>query len=137
MKRIHLNAFTQCAAGLQSFGQYRNPRDRTSQGYTDVRDAMKLAGLAPLIVGNPQQVTDEMERWVDEGEIDGFNLVPIFQPGGHADFVDLVVPELQRRGRVRTEYEGTTLREHFFGQGRCRLTPDHVGSSYAPKKEIR
>jgi hypothetical protein len=83
-----------------------------------------------VIAGEPRQVADELERWVDEGGVDGFNLVPIYQPGSHTDFVDLVVPELQRRGRVRRAYEGSTLREHFFGRGQCRLVADHIGSSY-------
>jgi FMN-dependent oxidoreductase (nitrilotriacetate monooxygenase family) len=96
----------------------------------EVGEAMKLAGTAVVIVGEPRQVADELERWVDEGGVDGFNLVPIYQPGSHADFVDLVVPELQRRGRVRRAYEGSTLREHFFGHGQCRLVADHIGSSY-------
>ena len=91
---------------------------------------MKLAGTAVVIIGNPCQVADELERWVDDGGVDGFNLVPIEQPGSHSDFVDLVVPELQRRGRMRTAYEGTTLREHFFGKGQQRLVADHIGSRY-------
>ncbi len=97
---------------------------------TEVGEAMKLAGTAVVIIGNPCQVADELERWVDDGGVDGFNLVPIEQPGSHSDFVDLVVPELQRRGRMRTAYEGTTLREHFFGKGQSRLVADHIGSRY-------
>jgi FMN-dependent oxidoreductase (nitrilotriacetate monooxygenase family) len=96
----------------------------------EVGKEMKVAGTAVLIVGDPRQVADELERWVDEGGVDGFNLVPIYQPGSHTDFVDLVVPELQRRGRMRTTYEGTTLREHFFGKGQHRLVAEHIGSSY-------
>jgi FMN-dependent oxidoreductase (nitrilotriacetate monooxygenase family) len=98
----------------------------------EVGEAMKLAGTASPVVGNPGQVADELERWVDEGGVDGFNLVPIYQPGSHTDFVDLVVPELQRRGRMRTAYGGTTLREHFFGEGQCRLAADHVGRCCRP-----
>lgn len=96
----------------------------------EVGEAMKLVGTAVLIVGDPCQVADELERWADEGGVDGFNLVPIDQPGSHTDFADLVVPELQRRGRVRATYEGRTLREHFFGKGQRRLVDGHVGRSY-------
>jgi hypothetical protein len=85
-----------------------------------------------VILGStPTQIADELERWVEEEGVDGFNLVPIIQPGSFVEFVGLVVPELQRRGRMRTTYEGTTLREHFFGAGQARLVSNHVGRQYA------
>lgn len=91
----------------------------------DAREEMKLASLIPLIVGDPAHVADEIERWVDETGIDGLNLVPIYQPGSFEEFIDLVIPELRRRGRVRNGYDGATLREHLFGAGNPRLLPDH------------
>jgi hypothetical protein len=54
-----------------------------------------------------------MEAWMDGGAADGFNITPTHLPGGIDDFVELVVPELQRRGRFRREYEGATLRENL------------------------
>jgi alkanesulfonate monooxygenase len=63
------------------------------------------------IVGTPSEVVDVMEDWFTTGACDGFNFVPSYFPGGLDDFVDMVVPELQRRGLYRTAYEGTTLRE--------------------------
>jgi len=63
------------------------------------------------IVGSPEEVVDEMERWFRGGACDGFNFVPSVFPVGLNDFVDLVVPELQRRGLYRTAYEGPTLRD--------------------------
>lgn len=65
------------------------------------------------MVGTPESIADEIERWLDEGGADGFNLMPPSLPAGIEDFVDHVVPELRRRGRLRTEYEGTTLRSHL------------------------
>jgi FMN-dependent oxidoreductase (nitrilotriacetate monooxygenase family) len=65
------------------------------------------------LVGTPSQIADHIERWVDAGASDGFLLAPQLFPGDLDDFVDLVVPELQSRGRFRTEYAGTTLREHL------------------------
>jgi hypothetical protein len=88
---------------------------------------MKLASLLPLIVGDPARVADEIERWADVAGVDGINLVPIFQPGSFTDFSELVVPELQRRGRVRTSYDGVTLREQLFGAGHSHLLSDHPG----------
>ncbi|MGH7916918.1 MAG: LLM class flavin-dependent oxidoreductase [Candidatus Binataceae bacterium] len=90
------------------------------------REEMKLASLIPLVTGDPIQVADEIERWIDVAGVDGLNLVPIYQPGSFADFVELVVPELQRRGRVRESFDGRTLREHLF-EGHRYMMPDHPG----------
>ena len=95
-------------------------------------EAMAVGSIMPKIVGTPEQVCDELERWTDDTGIDGFNLVPIVQPGGFRDFVEMVVPVLQRRGRVRTRYNADTLREHFFGPGQRRLAADHVAHRTLP-----
>lgn len=63
--------------------------------------------------GTPLQLADQLEEWFTQGAADGFNVMPPTLPGGLDDFVTLVVPELQRRGLFRTEYVGTTLREHY------------------------
>lgn len=65
------------------------------------------------ILGTPEQIADQLEDWFVNGGADGFNIMPPYLPGGLDDFVDLVVPELQRRGLFRTEYEGSTLRENL------------------------
>ena len=65
------------------------------------------------IVGTPVEVADMMEEWVTGAACDGFNIMPPIFPSGLRDFVDLVVPELQRRGLYRTAYAGTTLRENL------------------------
>ncbi|WP_431284708.1 LLM class flavin-dependent oxidoreductase [Humitalea sp. 24SJ18S-53] len=66
-----------------------------------------------MAIGTASQIADTLEQWVDEDGADGFNLMPPVMPGDLDDFVDQVVPELQRRGRVRREYEGTTLRQNL------------------------
>ncbi|MGI4798757.1 MAG: hypothetical protein ACRYG8_32900, partial [Janthinobacterium lividum] len=63
--------------------------------------------------GTPEQVADQLEARFEARAADGFNLMPATLPGGLGDFVDLVVPELQRRGLFRTRYAGTTLRDHL------------------------
>ncbi|MGI4985592.1 MAG: LLM class flavin-dependent oxidoreductase [Janthinobacterium lividum] len=73
--------------------------------------AGSYAGLA--FVGTPQSIADEMAAWLDADACDGFNIMFPWLPGGLDEFVDRVVPELQRRGMFRTEYEGRTLREHL------------------------
>ncbi|WP_428483241.1 LLM class flavin-dependent oxidoreductase [Rhodopila sp.] len=66
-----------------------------------------------LSIGTPSQIADVMEHWFRNGAADGFNVMPAFLPGSLDDFVDMVIPELQRRGLFRTEYEGKTLRENL------------------------
>jgi len=73
--------------------------------------AGSYAGLA--FVGTPRSVADEMEQWLDERGSDGFNVMFPWLPGGLDDFASLLVPELQRRGIFRRDYEGTTLRDHL------------------------
>lgn len=65
------------------------------------------------VVGTPGDVADELEAWFRKRGADGFNIMAPYLPGGLEDFVDLVIPELQRRGLFRTEYAGQTLREHL------------------------
>ena len=76
--------------------------------------AGRFGGYAGLsMVGTPASIADEMEAWLMEGGSDGFNVMFPYLPAGLDDFVDKVVPELQRRGIFRTEYEGVTLRENL------------------------
>lgn len=90
-----------------------------------ISEWMSVGSIMTSLIGSPQTIADEMERWMDEADIDGFNIHVPAQPTGFVDFVDLVVPELQRRGRMRSAYEGSTLRESLFGSGRKRLPPTH------------
>jgi alkanesulfonate monooxygenase SsuD/methylene tetrahydromethanopterin reductase-like flavin-dependent oxidoreductase (luciferase family) len=68
---------------------------------------------SPLFKGTASQVADEMMDWVADRACDGFTVMPPVAPSGLRDFVDLVVPELQRRGAFRKDYETTTLRGHL------------------------
>jgi len=81
-----------------------------------LRDLYNLTAAARghwVICGTPTKIADILEEWFVEKAADGFNILPAYFPGAFAEFVDLVVPELQRRGLYRHDYEGTTLREHF------------------------
>ncbi|HVJ40197.1 MAG TPA: LLM class flavin-dependent oxidoreductase [Dongiaceae bacterium] len=81
-----------------------------------------------LVSGTPGDIADQLEDWfVNEG-CDGYNVAPPYLPGGFNDFVDLVVPELQRRGLVRTSYGGATLREHM---GLSRPADRHASRALA------
>lgn len=66
-----------------------------------------------VVVGTPAQIADRMQDWFENGAADGFNVMPPLLPQSLDEFVDLVVPELQRRGLFRTAYEGRTLRENL------------------------
>jgi FMN-dependent oxidoreductase (nitrilotriacetate monooxygenase family) len=66
-----------------------------------------------VVAGTPEHIADELELWFQSGAADGFNVMPPYLPGGLQDFVDHVVPELQRRGLFRTEYTERTLRGHY------------------------
>ena len=88
-----------------------------------------VGGAAPVLVGSPATVVDEMQDWIDETGIDGFNLAYTVMPECINDFVDLVVPELQRRGIYKTEYAPGTAREKLFGYG-PRLPNSHPASKF-------
>jgi alkanesulfonate monooxygenase len=76
--------------------------------------AQRVGGYGGLsFVGTPSTIADQMEEWLMTNGCDGFNIMFPFLPQGLDDFVDRVVPELQRRGIFRTEYEGRTLRENL------------------------
>lgn len=75
----------------------------------------RLAGARGhfVMAGTPEQVADVMEDWIDSGAADGFNLMPPILPLMLDAFIEEVVPILRRRGRFRSEYSGTTLRDHY------------------------
>jgi FMN-dependent oxidoreductase (nitrilotriacetate monooxygenase family) len=94
-----------------------------------VREAAKFIGLGgrgPVIVGDPAQVADQLEAWLDETGIDGFNLAFAVAHESMRDVVELIVPELQQRGRYRSAYRDGTLREQLLGAG-PRLPQSHPG----------
>ena len=122
---------TDAIQGLMNYFTVVDPeRDWTIK---EIGEFLSIGSVMPKVIGSPQTVADEIERWVEETGCDGINLVPVNQSSGFIDFVDLVVPELQRRGRVRTHYEASTLREHYFGVGQQRLPPNHVAYKALPK----
>jgi FMN-dependent oxidoreductase (nitrilotriacetate monooxygenase family) len=88
-----------------------------------------IGGIGPVFVGSPSTVADQMEDWIEVTDIDGFNLAFAVRPETFADVADLLVPELQRRGRYKTRYREGTLREKLFG-GSPRLQLPHVGASH-------
>ena len=91
----------------------KGSQDRVLQLMEQERIAFTDAVAKPraLLVGTPTMIADMLEDYFTAGACDGFTLQPSYMPGGLEDFVELVVPILQQRGRLRTEYPGSTLRE--------------------------
>jgi alkanesulfonate monooxygenase len=95
-------------------GRERTIRLAREENLTVRQLAQRLGGYGGLaMVGTPKTIADEMEEWLIERGCDGFNVMFPYLPEGLEDFVDRVVPELQRRGLFRTAYEGKTLRENL------------------------
>jgi alkanesulfonate monooxygenase len=85
-----------------------------SENLTVRQLAERVGGRTGLsFIGTPQTIADQMEEWLETEGSDGFTIQFPFLPMGLDDFVNRVVPELQRRGIFRTEYEGKTLRENL------------------------
>lgn len=88
-----------------------------------------LGGRYPLLVGSAQQVTEQLLRWIDDTGLDGFNLTRTVTPESYADFIDLVIPQLQARGRYKTAYADGALRHKLFGHG-PRLPNSHTAAHW-------
>jgi long-chain alkane monooxygenase len=88
-----------------------------------------IGGLGPLFVGGPQTTADLIEEWVEDTDVDGFNLAYAVTHETFSDIAEHLVPELQKRGRYKRDYAPGTLREKLFGAG-PRLPKTHVGARY-------
>ncbi len=93
-------------------------------------EMMVLGSRQAPIVGSPARVADELQAWVDEADVDGFNLSRTVVPECVEDFVDLVVPELQSRGMMKREYAPGTLRQKLFRAESDRLPATHPAARY-------
>jgi long-chain alkane monooxygenase len=90
----------------------------------EIAEFAGIGGMGAIVVGSPQTVADHLQAWVEETDIDGFNLAYAVTPESFADFTEMIVPELQRRGVYKREYRPGTLRESSLGWGElgCRKT---------------
>lgn len=95
-----------------------------------------IGGLGPLFVGSPSTVADLFQEWVEETDVDGFNLAYAVTHETFADVVELLVPELQKRGVYKQDYAPGTLREKLFGRG-PRLPAEHPGARYRDLPSLR
>jgi FMN-dependent oxidoreductase (nitrilotriacetate monooxygenase family) len=88
-----------------------------------------IGGRGPVIVGSPSTVADELQRWIEVADIDGFNLTSAVRPADLENVARLVSPELRRRGVLPDIAAGSTFRDVVVGAG-PRLAPDHRGASF-------
>lgn len=95
-----------------------------------------LGGNGPVLVGSAETVSDALQQWVDDTDVDGFNLAYILAHQTFADVVEFIVPELQKRGVYQTSYAQGTLREKLFGAGPY-LPENHRGAKYRNLKELK
>lgn len=95
-----------------------------------------LGGNGPVLVGSAETVSDALQQWIEDTDIDGFNLAYILAHQTFADVVEFIVPELQKRGVYQTSYAQGTLREKLFGAGPY-LPENHRGAKYRNLKELK
>jgi hypothetical protein len=137
-------------------------QDPSVQKWTkrQVANLIKLGGLGPVVVGSPESVADQLESWIKDAGVDGFNMAYATSPGTFIDVVNLLMPELEKRGHVWSDYPqpgpapsnwpsakedsnekeaagfgqdeplGLTTREKLYGPGNRRLPVDHYGSRF-------
>ena len=97
-------------------------------------DWLCLGGMSAATIGSPSAIVDEMERWVEIADVDGFNLARVITPGTMDDFIELVIPELRRRGHIpEVPAAAMTMRERFGGTR--RLAKGHPGSFHRAGSE--
>jgi FMN-dependent oxidoreductase (nitrilotriacetate monooxygenase family) len=111
---------------IQSATQLAKQRGWTKR---QLLEELAIGGRYPVIVGDAAAVADELAAWIEEGEIDGFNLTRTVTPESYEDFIDIVVPALQDRGIYKTAYANGSLRNRIFGEG-DRLPSRHAGAAY-------
>ena len=123
LKHLHTNAIQ---SAVEAFSSADPSKTWTVQ---ELADWVGIGGFGPLFVGSPQTVADEMQAWIEETDVDGFNLAYAVTHDSFTDVVELLVPELQRRGVYKKEYAPGTLRDKLFGDG-PRLAASHPAAGY-------
>ena len=100
-----------------------------SRTVRDWADFLAVGGGATIISGSPITVVDQMAQWLEEADIDGFNVAYTVLPECFENIVEMVVPEMQARGLYKTEYAEGSMRQKLFGRG-DRLNADHPAAAF-------
>lgn len=125
---VKSNAIQSTVANFQQAGD-----DGKEWKVRDIARLGNIGGLGPRVVGSAAEVADFLQDWVDETDVDGFNLAYAITPGTFEDIVEFIVPELQRRGVYQSEYTAGTLRHKLHGRG-DRLPDEHHGAGYSLRR---
>jgi alkanesulfonate monooxygenase len=96
----------------------------------ELAHASAIGGPPLLLVGSPEQIADELQALARGTGVDGFNFSYAVTPDSFGDLLDLVIPELQRRGAFKQDYARGTLREKLFERGRSHLPARHPAAAY-------
>ncbi|PPJ07364.1 5,10-methylene tetrahydromethanopterin reductase [Nocardia nova] len=121
---VNSNAILSAVAAFQEFDD-----DGREWTVRDIAAWAGIGGMGPVFVGSGTSVADRLQEWVDETDIDGYNLAYAITPGTFEDIVRHVIPVLTERGAYPREYVAGTLRNALFGAG-DRLPDDHRGARY-------
>jgi FMN-dependent oxidoreductase (nitrilotriacetate monooxygenase family) len=124
LSNVESNAMLSAVASLQQSGP-------TENGWTvrDIAERCTIGNITPVFVGSGATVADTLQEWVEDTDVDGFNLAYAITPGSFADFVEHVVPVLTERGAYQGAYTPGTLRHKLLGNGN-RLPDTHRGAGY-------
>ncbi|WP_213816702.1 NtaA/DmoA family FMN-dependent monooxygenase [Glaciihabitans sp. dw_435] len=116
--------------GQSNIDRFLGKDGRPAPTVREILDQLRGRGTRGFqVVGSPTEVADELERMIDETDLDGFLIEPIFDPTDLEAFAELVVPELRRRGRMSDAPATGTLREQVTGAG-PHLASDHPGARF-------
>ena len=121
--------YVETDAGRSALASFTTAAPERTWTVRELADEIGIGGRGPVMTGSPTEVADELERWADEADVDGFNVAYVTTPGTFVDFAKFVVPELRRRGRVPDLVPRSTLRERLGGTGPL-LPADHPGAGY-------
>ena len=116
-------------ASQSALASFTTLADGTKWTVRDLAEFVAIGGRGPVIVGSPATVADELERWIRESDVDGFNISAAVRPADLERFAEFVSPELRRRGLLADTADAVTLRERIGGKG-AHLAPDHRGAAH-------
>ena len=127
---VKSNAIQSAVANFQAASE-----DGSEWTVRDIAAWAGIGGLGTRIVGSGSEVADQLQSWVEETDVDGFNLAYAITPGSFEDIVEFVIPELQKRDAYPTDYTPGTLRNKLHGRG-DHLPEEHKGASFSYRQRV-
>ncbi|RFA21774.1 NtaA/DmoA family FMN-dependent monooxygenase [Subtercola boreus] len=125
-------AQTKTEMGQSNLERYLGTDGRPAPLVRDILENFRRTGInGSVFIGTPVEVVDQLEEFVAATDVDGFLIQPHMTPATYNDLIELVLPELRRRGLMGDAPAGSTLREHLFGEGNNRLPASHRGHAFA------